>query len=571
MLASAFVLFGLIYLSLEVSALSLGATAVFLLAMFRLAPIAKQMSDQVYRIDGELPHLVTVRERLDELEATEEPNDGTLTPPDSVEEVAFEDVSFTYDDGTEVLENTSLSLTRGELVALVGPSGEGKSTLVSLLLRFYDPDDGAVLADGTPIESFDLREWRSRVSVVRQSPFVFDGTLRENVMLGKPSASPEEFERVCERARVDEFVDGFPKGYETQLGDDGVRLSGGQRQRVGVGVQRGRRFVGADSLRRLRPVEHERLGAAVTAASRVRRTAGRRTRGRSRRRRGGAGRVSDPTTTGEIVRGDDTSSLRTVGLSDFWDTSSPALWTVVAAIKAALSDGPPVSPTTDVDWDLVHSIARHHQVTPLVFEGLSTDDAPTSVVEQFREEVQQNTKRNLRLAGELVRILDAFSDANVRAIPYKGPVLASVAYDDVGRRMFHDLDLLVHPEDVLEAGRVLQSHGYRADEEFTTFALLGRETPLLASPVECTFHHESDDTEVELRWDLGSWTNALNVQFEALWRRREQTTLAGRDVPVLSPVDRLVVLSVHGTRHAWQRLQRHADVPASLHARSDLD
>lgn len=234
MLASAFVLFGLIYLSLEVSALSLGATAVFLLAMFRLAPVTKQVSDQVYMIDGQLPHLVTVRERLAELEATREPDGGTATPPDFIEEVAFEDVSFTYDDGTKVLENTSLSLTRGDLVALVGPSGEGKSTLVSLLLRFYDPDDGAVLADGTPIESFDLQEWRSRVSVVRQSPFVFDGTLRENVMLGKPSASPDEFERVCERARVDEFVDGLPEGYETRLGDDGVRLSGGQRQRVAI-------------------------------------------------------------------------------------------------------------------------------------------------------------------------------------------------------------------------------------------------------------------------------------------------------------------------------------------------
>jgi subfamily B ATP-binding cassette protein MsbA len=234
MLASAFVLFGLIYLSLEVSALSLGATAVFLLAMFRLAPVAKRVSDQMYRIDGQLPHLVTVRERLGELEATREPEGGSATPPESVEEVAFEDVSFTYDDGTTVLENTSLSLARGELVALVGPSGEGKSTLVSLLLRFYDPDSGAVLADGTPIESFDLREWRSRVSVVRQSPFVFDATLRENVMLGKPSASEAEFERACERARVDEFVDGLPDGYETRLGDDGVRLSGGQRQRVAI-------------------------------------------------------------------------------------------------------------------------------------------------------------------------------------------------------------------------------------------------------------------------------------------------------------------------------------------------
>jgi subfamily B ATP-binding cassette protein MsbA len=234
MLASAFVLFGLIYLSFEVTELSLGATAVFLLAMFRLAPVAKQISDYLYAIDGQLPHLVTVRERLDELEATRERDAGTDSPPDAVEVVDFEDVSFTYDDGTQVFEDVSMSLTRGELVALIGPSGEGKSTLVSLLLRFYDPDDGAVLADGTPIESFDLQKWRSRVSVVRQSPFIFDATLRENVLLGKSSASQAEFERACERARVDEFVDDLPEGYETHLGDDGVRLSGGQRQRVAI-------------------------------------------------------------------------------------------------------------------------------------------------------------------------------------------------------------------------------------------------------------------------------------------------------------------------------------------------
>lgn len=234
MLASAFVLFGLIYLSLEVTSLSLGATAVFLLAMFRLAPVAKQVSDYLYAIDGQLPHLVAVHERLAELDAADEPRAGTVTPPDDVEEVAFEDVSFAYDDGTQVLEDASLSLSRGELVALVGPSGQGKSTLVSLLLRFYDSDGGEVFADGTPISSFDLDEWRSQVSVVRQSPFVFDASLRENVMLGDPSATPEEFERACQRAAVDEFVDGLADGYDTRLGEDGVRLSGGQRQRVAV-------------------------------------------------------------------------------------------------------------------------------------------------------------------------------------------------------------------------------------------------------------------------------------------------------------------------------------------------
>jgi len=128
----------------------------------------------------------------------------------------------------------SLSARRGEFVALVGPSGAGKSTVVALLARFVEPDAGAIRTNGRRIDEFDIAAWRSCVSIVSQDPYLFDDTLRYNVAVGRPDASRAEVERACEVARVTEFVDELPAGYETHLGDDGVRLSGGQRQRVAI-------------------------------------------------------------------------------------------------------------------------------------------------------------------------------------------------------------------------------------------------------------------------------------------------------------------------------------------------
>lgn len=231
-LMNSLVVFGLIYVGIRYTGLSLGEMGVFLFAIFRLSPTITQVNNLVYAIDGTLPHLVRVQERIETLESGRQDSGGGESIA-SVDRVAFDDVSFAYGD-EPVLSDVSLSVERGEQIALVGQSGAGKSTVVSLLGRLQVPDSGVILADGTPIERFDVREWRERVAVVRQDPYVFDETLRENLTIGNRGVSQAEIERVCEIAQVTEFLPELPDGYESELGEDGVNLSGGQRQRVAI-------------------------------------------------------------------------------------------------------------------------------------------------------------------------------------------------------------------------------------------------------------------------------------------------------------------------------------------------
>jgi len=233
-LLTAVTVFVLIYLALRFTPLSLAGLGVFLFAMFRLAPRVSNLNNMIYRIDGEIPHLIRTQDFIDELERRREPNQGEITPPTPIETVQFEEVSFAYDTGEQIFDGLNFEVDRGEFIAFVGPSGVGKSTIVSLLTRMYQPDDGMITADGTPIEAFELSAWRDRVSVVRQNPFIFNDTLRENVTIGNRDADDADIRRACEIAQVTEFLDDLPDGYETVLGDDGVRLSGGQKQRVAI-------------------------------------------------------------------------------------------------------------------------------------------------------------------------------------------------------------------------------------------------------------------------------------------------------------------------------------------------
>jgi len=233
-LATAIVVFLLIYVALRVASLSLASLGVFLFAMFRLAPRASTLNNYLYQLEGDLPHLVRTQSFIDELGSRIEPRSGTEPVPDRIEQVAFEAVAFGYGDGERTVRDLSFAVDRGEFVAFVGSSGAGKSTVVSLLARLYEPLDGRIEADGTPIHRFGLREWRETVAVVRQDPYIFDDTLRHNVTIGNRAAEADDIERACEIAQVTEFLDDLPRGYETMLGDDGVRLSGGQRQRIAI-------------------------------------------------------------------------------------------------------------------------------------------------------------------------------------------------------------------------------------------------------------------------------------------------------------------------------------------------
>lgn len=231
-LMAAFTLFALIYIGFVFTGLSIGELGVFLIAMFQLAPKVSSLNSQFYSLEGKIAHLVRTQQFLDELESRRE-DDGERAI-DEIDDLAFEDIHFSYTEDEQVLDGISFEIERGEFVAFVGQSGAGKSTIVSLLARMYEPESGEILANGVPINEYDLEAWRERVAVVRQQPFIFNDTLEANVTVGNRDATRQEVERVCGIAKVDEFLADLPDGYESQLGDDGVRLSGGQRQRVAV-------------------------------------------------------------------------------------------------------------------------------------------------------------------------------------------------------------------------------------------------------------------------------------------------------------------------------------------------
>jgi subfamily B ATP-binding cassette protein MsbA len=231
-LSAAITIFVLIYVGFTFTGLSLGELGIFLIAMFQLAPKVSTLNSKVYRVEGYLSHAVRTQNFIDRLDKQQESSGNHSVS--RVSTIEFEDVYFAYDEDEQVLRGLSFDVRKDEFIAFVGQSGAGKSTIVSLLARMYDPDSGDIRADGVPIEEYDVEEWRERIAVVRQQPFIFTDTLENNVTIGNRDATRQDVERVCEIAKVDEFVDDLPNGYESQLGDDGVRLSGGQRQRVAL-------------------------------------------------------------------------------------------------------------------------------------------------------------------------------------------------------------------------------------------------------------------------------------------------------------------------------------------------
>jgi subfamily B ATP-binding cassette protein MsbA len=226
--------FVLIYLALTFANLSVGALGVFLFAMFQLGPKVSQLNGLFYNLENDLPHLVRTQKFIRELERREEPNESTRDVPAKIDHVEFDNVRFSYDDEEQTLRGVDFEVRKGEFIAFVGQSGAGKSTIVSLLARLYEIDDGEIRANGVPIDAMDIEGWRDRLSIVRQNPFIFSDTLRYNLTIGNRDVPEAELDRALRIARIDEFFDDLPNGYATMLGDEGVRLSGGQKQRVAL-------------------------------------------------------------------------------------------------------------------------------------------------------------------------------------------------------------------------------------------------------------------------------------------------------------------------------------------------
>jgi subfamily B ATP-binding cassette protein MsbA len=199
---------------------------------FLVAPII-----QIVAIGTQITEALAGLERTQEI-LRERPEDQdparTVILPDIVGQVVFDHVNFSYDGSREVLHDVSFVAEPGTVTALVGSSGSGKSTTIGLITAFHVPTQGQVLVDGVDLSTVRLDSYRTRLGVVLQESFLFDGTIRENVAFSRPDASEEEIMRACRIARVDEFAESFADKYDTIVGERGVKLSGGQRQRISI-------------------------------------------------------------------------------------------------------------------------------------------------------------------------------------------------------------------------------------------------------------------------------------------------------------------------------------------------
>lgn len=167
-----------------------------------------------------------------EPDVSDAPNAKTITNIKG--NISYKDVTFGYENKDKILKNLNLTINAGETVALVGPSGAGKTTLCSLLPRFYDVDEGAIQIDGIDIRDLTLESLRTHIGIVQQDVFLFDGTIRENIAYGDLNASEEAIWEAARRAQLEELIQEYPDGLDTMIGERGVKLSGGQKQRLSI-------------------------------------------------------------------------------------------------------------------------------------------------------------------------------------------------------------------------------------------------------------------------------------------------------------------------------------------------
>nr|WP_080429086.1 MULTISPECIES: ABC transporter ATP-binding protein [Bacillus] len=214
--------------------LTVGTMVAFVGYIDRMYNPVRRLINSSTTLTQSIASMDRVFEFIDEpYELTDKPN---AIKADQIRgEVEFQNVSFQYEKEKEnILHDVSLKVNKGETVALVGMSGGGKSTLVSLIPRFYDVTTGRLLIDGTDIRDYEARSLRNQVGMVLQDTFLFSETIRENIAIGKPDATLEEIIEAAKAANAHEFIMGFPEGYETRVGERGVKLSGGQKQRISI-------------------------------------------------------------------------------------------------------------------------------------------------------------------------------------------------------------------------------------------------------------------------------------------------------------------------------------------------
>ena len=212
----------------------IGQITLFLVIAFRLIAPASALNQVKADMDNLLPYLQSVSSLL---RRDDKPylKSGSVYFEHLKEGIAFKNVTFKYHaDEDRILEDVSIDIPRGKMTAIVGPSGSGKSTLVNLVTRLYDPENGSISVDGTNLREFDVTSWRSQLAVINQDVFLFNDTVQANLKFAKPAATDEEMFHATRLAQAHDFITNLPEGYDTKLGDRGVRLSGGQQQRIAI-------------------------------------------------------------------------------------------------------------------------------------------------------------------------------------------------------------------------------------------------------------------------------------------------------------------------------------------------
>lgn len=231
---TAFLVLGILVLGLMYDPTSLPAMLTFLFMLYRLQP-------QVQQIDGYRANLQALSGSVDDVLAFLDHTNKTFLRSGSIpfrklqKHILIKSVSFHYTANDKLaLDCITLSIPAGKTTALVGPSGAGKSTIVNLICRFYDSTEGEIMVDNHPIQSLDLASWRDRIAIVSQDIHIFNTTVADNIAYGRLNATPTEIVAAAKQAHIHEFISKLPYGYNTSVGDRGIRLSGGQRQRIAL-------------------------------------------------------------------------------------------------------------------------------------------------------------------------------------------------------------------------------------------------------------------------------------------------------------------------------------------------
>jgi subfamily B ATP-binding cassette protein MsbA len=221
-------------LAIDPRLVDLPTLVAFVAVLYRLQPHARTLIGARVALLGYAGSVDEVRAVI---EAPEDPalRRGGIPFKGLRDSIRLEAVGFTYEGaGEPALHEVSCTIARGAMVAVIGPSGAGKSTLVDLILGFHAPSHGRILVDGVPLDRLDMASWRRHLAMVGQDPYLADASIRENVLYGRPEAGPAELEEVARATHADEFIRRLPRGWDTEIGERGVRLSGGQRQRIAL-------------------------------------------------------------------------------------------------------------------------------------------------------------------------------------------------------------------------------------------------------------------------------------------------------------------------------------------------